>query len=84
MLLQDIVAGLSVGLIAIPQCIAYAVIAGFSPEFGLYSALASSFVYTIFGSCKDITVGPTAIMSLMIFTAVKDFSYAFAVLGKKF
>lgn len=82
MFVQDLVAGLSVGLIAIPQSIAYAVIAGFSPEFGLYSAMASSFVYTIFGSCKDITIGPTAIMSLMIFTAVKSFSHEVAVLGK--
>lgn len=82
MFLQDLVAGLSVGLIAIPQSIAYAVIAGFSPEFGLYSAMASSLVYTIFGSCKDITIGPTAIMSLMIFTAVKDFSHEVAVLGR--
>ncbi len=34
-------------------------------QYGLYSAFMGCFIYTIFGSCKDITVGPTAIMSLL-------------------
>lgn len=64
--IQDFVAGLTVGLTSIPQSIANGVIAGLPPQYGLYSAFMSSFVYIIFGTCKDITIGPTSIMALMI------------------
>ena len=47
------------------QGIAYAIVAGLPPQYGLYSAFMGCFVYCIFGSCKDITIGPTAIMALM-------------------
>lgn len=119
--LQDFVAGLSVGLTAIPQGIAYAgriwndvvavvrfinwlfaVVAGLPPQYGLYSSFMGKlnsnfvvwnqfnriitsrtgcFVYAIFGSCKDITIGPTAIMSLMIHSAVVNLNVDFAILG---
>ncbi|XP_067625860.1 sodium-independent sulfate anion transporter isoform X2 [Eurosta solidaginis] len=69
-LLQDIVAGLTVGLTTIPQAIAYGTVAGLTPQYGLYSAFMGCFVYIIFGTCKDVTVGPTAIMSLMVQTHV--------------
>lgn len=36
------------------------------PQYGLYSGFVGCFVYLIFGSCKDITIGPTAIMALMV------------------
>ncbi|XP_055918098.1 sodium-independent sulfate anion transporter isoform X2 [Eupeodes corollae] len=65
-LLQDFVAGLTVGLTTIPQAIAYGVVAGLPPQYGLYSAFMGCFVYILFGSCKDVTVGPTAIMALMV------------------
>lgn len=57
-------------------------VAGLSPEYGLYSGFMGCFIYTFFGSCKDITIGPTAIMSLMIYSAVKNLNNDFAVLGK--
>lgn len=75
-------AGLSVGLTVIPQGIAYAVVAGLPPQYGLYSSFMGCFVYAIFGSAKDITIGPTAIMSLMIYSAVAKLSLDFAILGK--
>lgn len=56
-LLQDFVAGLTVGLTAIPQGIAYAVVAGLEPQYGLYSGFMGCFVYFFLGSCKDITIG---------------------------
>ncbi|GAB0090241.1 sodium-independent sulfate anion transporter [Sergentomyia squamirostris] len=62
----DIVAGITVALTAIPQGIAYAVVAGLEPQHGLYSELVPSFIYFFLGSCKDITIGPTAIMALLI------------------
>jgi len=63
--LSDAIAGTTVALTVIPQGIAYAIVAGLPPQYGLYSAFMGGFVYCIFGSSKDITVGPTAIMSLM-------------------
>lgn len=59
-------AGLTVGLTAIPQGIAYAVVAGLPPQYGLYSELLASFVYCILGSSRNVTIGPTAIMALMV------------------
>ena len=53
----DAIAGLTVSLTLIPQGIAFALIADLPPHYGLYSAFMGSFVYTIFGSCKDVTVG---------------------------
>ncbi|XP_037973726.2 sodium-independent sulfate anion transporter [Plutella xylostella] len=80
-LIQDIIAGITVGLTAIPQGIAYAVVAGLSPEYGLYAGLMGGFVYMIFGSCKDVTVGPTAIMSAIVAKYVSSYSADFAVLS---
>lgn len=56
-LVPDIVAGLTVGLTAIPQAIAYAAVAGLEPQYGLNSAFMGCFAYLLFGSCKDITIG---------------------------
>ncbi|KAI5643295.1 sulfate permease family domain-containing protein [Phthorimaea operculella] len=80
-LIQDIIAGITVGLTAIPQGIAYAVIAGLSPEYGLYASLTCGFVYVVFGSCKDVTVGPTAIQAALVAKYVSDYSADFAILA---
>ncbi|XP_063362406.1 sodium-independent sulfate anion transporter-like [Cydia amplana] len=65
-LFRDFIAGLTVGLTSIPQGIAYAIIAGLPPQVGLYSSIFPGFVYAIFGSCKDVTVGPTAILAALL------------------
>lgn len=80
-LIQDIVAGITVGLTAIPQGIAYAVVAGLSPEYGLYASLTSGFIYVVFGSCKTVTVGPTAILASMTAKYVTNYSADFALLA---
>ncbi|XP_021350031.1 sodium-independent sulfate anion transporter-like [Mizuhopecten yessoensis] len=61
----DLVAGLTVALTVIPQGLAYAKIARLPSQYGLYSAFMGCFVYCFLGTAKDITLGPTAIMSLM-------------------
>lgn len=61
----DLIAGVTVGLTVIPQSIAYAFIAGVPAQNGLYSAFIGSFVYVLFGSAKDITLGPSAVASLL-------------------
>ncbi|XP_045445815.1 sodium-independent sulfate anion transporter-like [Melitaea cinxia] len=80
LLIQDIIAGITVGLTAIPQGIAYAIVAGLPPEYGLYAGLMGGIVYLFFGSCKDITIGPTAILSAMTAKYVSDYSYDYAIL----
>ncbi|XP_053680352.1 sodium-independent sulfate anion transporter-like [Anopheles nili] len=79
-LVEDVVAGLSVGLTVIPQGIAFAVMANLEPQYGLYSAFMGCFVYCLFGSCKDLTIGPTAIMALMVQVYVGSLGADFAVL----
>lgn len=76
----DFIAGLTVALTAIPQGIAYAVLAGLPPQYGLYSEIMPGIMYMIFGSTSYITIGPTAIMALMIQPFVKIHP-AFAILG---
>eukprot|EP00053_Salpingoeca_punica_P015189 m.139068 g.139068 ORF g.139068 m.139068 type:complete len:645 (-) comp16648_c0_seq1:440-2374(-) len=65
---SDIIAGVTVGLMVVPQALAYASVAGFrhNLEYGLYAAFVGPFVYIFLGSAKDVTLGPTAIMSLLI------------------
>jgi len=65
MLISDAIAGITVGLTVIPQGIAYAGVANLDAQYGLYSAFMGCFLYCIFGSSKDVTIGPTAIMALM-------------------
>ncbi|XP_051175404.1 sodium-independent sulfate anion transporter-like [Leptopilina boulardi] len=79
-ILQDVLAGITVGLTAIPQGIAYGIVAGLGPEYGLYASFMASFVYIIFGSCKNITIGPTAIMAVMIRPLVLEYGADMAVL----
>lgn len=76
----DVIAGITVGLTLMPQGLAYATLAGLEPQYGLYSAFMGCFVYTIFGSVKDITIGPTALMALMTYQQTADLNPDFAVL----
>ncbi|KAJ8978076.1 hypothetical protein NQ317_000634 [Molorchus minor] len=80
LLLQDLLAGFTVGLTEIPQGIAYALVAGLPAQYGLYSGFMACFVYFIFGSCKDLNIGPTAIMSLMVQPYVTAMGAAGAIL----
>ncbi|CAB3253021.1 unnamed protein product [Arctia plantaginis] len=77
-LIRDAIAGITVGLTSIPQGIAYAMVAGLPPQVGLYSSIFPGLVYMIFGSCKDVTVGPTAILAALLAKYVAksaDFAY---------
>ncbi|XP_043478598.1 sodium-independent sulfate anion transporter-like [Leptopilina heterotoma] len=79
-LFNDAIAGVTVGLTVMPQGLAYATLAGLEPQYGLYSAFIGAIVYVFFGSCKDITIGPTALMSLMTHEYVQGRSVDFAIL----
>ncbi|KAM5272727.1 sodium-independent sulfate anion transporter [Ctenodactylus gundi] len=74
---MDFIAGLSVGLTVVPQALAYAEVAGLPPQYGLYSAFVGCFVYLFLGTSRDVTLGPTAIMSLLVsFYTFREPAYA--------
>ena len=68
-LLPDVIAGLTVGSLAIPQSMSYAMIAGLPIQNGLYSDLQVA--YPILGTSRHLVVGPVAIMSLLTFGTLK-------------
>ncbi|XP_071964429.1 sodium-independent sulfate anion transporter-like [Antedon mediterranea] len=65
-IISDIIAGLTVGLTVLPQGLAYANIAKLPIQHGLYAAALGGFIYCILGMSRDISIGPTAIMSLLV------------------
>lgn len=66
----DFIAGITVGIILIPQGIAYALIAGLPPIYGLYTALVPQVMYAIFGSSRQVAIGPVAMDSLIVAAGV--------------
>jgi SulP family sulfate permease len=67
---KDLVAGLTVAAIAVPQAMAYSLIAGIDPKFGLYSAVVVTAIASVFGSSSHLINGPTNAISLVVFSAL--------------
>ena len=67
---SDLVAGLTVGIMLIPQGMAYAMIAGMPPIYGLYAALVPQLVYALMGTSRQLAVGPVAMDSLLVAAGV--------------
>ncbi|CAG7728717.1 unnamed protein product [Allacma fusca] len=81
-ILPDIIAGITVWLTAVPQSLAYAGIAGLTPEYGLYSQFLGPFVYIVLGSCRQMTIGPTAIVQLFTYQKCgEDFPECVVLMG---
>lgn len=76
----DISAGITVGVMLIPQGIAYAMIAGLPPIYGLYTAMIPQIVYAIFGTSRQLAVGPVAMDSLIVASGVG----AIAAIGSEY
>ncbi|KAG5980292.1 hypothetical protein E4U55_004176 [Claviceps digitariae] len=68
----DIVAGITIGAVVVPQGMAYASLAKLEPQFGLYSSFVGVMIYWIFGTSKDISIGPVAVLSTVVGTVVED------------
>ncbi|XP_076622162.1 sodium-independent sulfate anion transporter [Colletes latitarsis] len=78
--ISDLVAGISLGLTLIPQSIAYAALAGLTAQYGLYSCFMGAFIYLIFGSIKEVSIGPTSLMSLLTLEYTRNMPVDFIVL----
>ncbi|KAJ5758200.1 uncharacterized protein N7511_006894 [Penicillium nucicola] len=68
----DLVAGITVGAVVVPQGMAYAKLAELPVQFGLYSSFMGVLIYWFFATSKDITIGPVAVMSTLTGTIVLD------------
>ncbi|XP_054787738.1 sulfate transporter 4.1, chloroplastic-like isoform X2 [Prosopis cineraria] len=62
----DLMAGITVGVMLVPQGMSYAKLAGLQPIYGLYSGFVPVFVYAVFGSSRQLAVGPVALVSLLV------------------
>jgi SulP family sulfate permease len=70
---KDLLAGVTVAAISLPQAMAYALIAGVDPRFGIYSAIVVTLIASIFGSSSHLINGPTNAISLVVFSALAFF-----------
>lgn len=70
----DLMAGLTVAIVALPQSMAYALIAGVDPVYGLYTSIIAVIIGSIFGSSDHLITGPTNAIALMIASQVKNFT----------
>ncbi len=66
----DLFAGITVGVMLIPQGIAYAIIAGLPPIYGLYTALIPQLVYVVLGTSRQLAIGPAAMDSLIVASGI--------------
>src|SRR6478752_3226054 len=67
---SDTIAGLSVAAVALPVGVAYAQLAGFRPEFGLYASIFPLVAYAFFGTSRQLIVGPDAATCALVAAAV--------------
>jgi SulP family sulfate permease len=67
---RDLIAGLTVAAVSLPQGITYALVAGVDPKFGVYSAIVVTFVASVFGSSSHLINGPTSAISLLVFSSL--------------
>lgn len=67
----DVLAGLTVALVLIPQSMAYAELAGLPPYYGLYASFLPPMVAALFGSSRQLSTGPVAVVSLLTATALE-------------
>jgi sulfate permease, SulP family len=70
---RDLLAALTVAAISLPQAMAYALLAGVDPRYGLYSAIVVTAVASLFGSSSHLINGPTSAISLVVFAALAAF-----------
>ncbi len=70
----DLMAGLTGAVIVLPQGVAFAIIAGLPPVYGLYTAMVTAIIAALFGSSLHLVSGPTTAISLTVFAAISQFA----------
>ncbi len=73
-LTSDLIAAFTVAVMIIPQAMAYAVLAGFPPIYGLYTCLLPLAIYPLIGKSKFLSVGPVAILSVILLSGLAEFA----------
>lgn len=73
---EDLLAGITGAVIVLPQGVAFAIIAGLPPEYGLYSAIVPTIIAALFGSSFHLISGPTTAISIVIFSSVSPLAPA--------
>ncbi|TYG85672.1 hypothetical protein ES288_A13G073700v1 [Gossypium darwinii] len=68
----DLIAGLTIASLCIPQDIGYAKLANLDPQYGLYSSFVPPLIYAFMGSSRDIAIGPVAVVSLLLGTLLQN------------
>jgi len=63
---RDMLAGVTVGVIAVPQSMSYATVAGLPAKYGLYNSMIGLLLYPVFGTSPHLITGPTAVMSILV------------------
>jgi len=71
---NDVIAGVTVAAVLIPQSMAYAILAGLPPVYGLYAAAAAPMIGALWGSLPQLATGPIAIMSLLVLTSLRPYA----------
>uniref|UniRef100_A0A914X1T2 SLC26A/SulP transporter domain-containing protein n=1 Tax=Plectus sambesii TaxID=2011161 RepID=A0A914X1T2_9BILA len=71
-LVNDAIGGFTVGILLVPQGIAYAVLAGVEPVYGLYSSFFPALIYMFLGTSKHCSIGPFSVVSLMAGIAIRE------------
>lgn len=69
-LVSDLIAGVIVAIMLVPQSMAYAGLAGLPPEVGLYASIVPLIVYGLLGTSRSLAVGPVAIVSLLVMSGI--------------
>jgi SulP family sulfate permease len=67
---SDLIAGLTVGVMLVPQGMAYAMLAGMPPIYGLYGGLLPLIVYGLLGTSKQLSIGPVAVSALLVLAGI--------------
>ncbi|CAL5414877.1 unnamed protein product [Camellia sinensis] len=68
----DLIAGLTIASLCIPQDIGYSKLANLQPQYGLYSSFVPPLIYAFMGSSRDIAIGPVAVVSLLLGTLLQN------------
>ncbi|MHA7057478.1 SulP family inorganic anion transporter [Aquimarina sp. M1] len=73
----DLVAGITVAVVLIPQAIAYALLIGTPPIYGLYACLIPLVVYAFFGTSRQLSIGPVAVTAILVMSGVNQLAVPF-------